>query len=86
MLAAAAAGVKVLALTDHDSVSGIVPAEAAAAALANGPRIIRGVELGTQVGEASVHILGYHIDIYNKQLLEKMHEMRYAREVRCKNA
>lgn len=82
VLAAAAADVKVLALTDHDSVSGIVPAEAATAALANGPRIIRGVELGTQVGEASVHILGYHIDIYNKQLLEKMHEMRYAREVR----
>lgn len=61
--AAAAAKIGVLALTDHDSVNGIVQAEAAAVNIKNAPRIIRGVELGTQAGEASVHILGYHIDI-----------------------
>lgn len=80
--AAAAAKIGVLALTDHDSVNGFAEAEAAALEIKNAPQIIRGVELGTQAGEASVHILGYHIDIYNKQLLEKMHELRYAREVR----
>ena len=67
--AAAAAKIGVLALTDHDSVNGIVQAEAAAVNIKNAPRIIRGVELGTQAGEASVHILGYHIDISNERLL-----------------
>ena len=80
--AAAAAKIGVLALTDHDSVNGIVQAEAAAVNIKNAPRIIRGVELGTQAGEASVHILGYHIDISNERLLTKMHEMRHARELR----
>ena len=77
--AAAAAKIGVLALTDHDSVNGIVQAEAAAVNIKNAPRIIRGVELGTQAGEASV---GYHIDISNERLLTKMHEMRHARELR----
>lgn len=80
--AAAAAKIGVLALTDHDSVNGIVQAETAAVNIKNAPRIIRGVELGTQAGEASVHILGYHIDISNERLLTKMHEMRHARELR----
>lgn len=80
--AAAAAKIGVLALTDHDSVNGIPLAEAAAAGIKNAPRIIRGVELGTQAGEASVHILGYHIDIHNDRLLTKMNEMRHARELR----
>ena len=35
-----------------------------------------------KAGEASVHILGYHIDISNERLLTKMHEMRHARELR----
>lgn len=80
--AAASASLGVLALTDHDSVNGILQAEAAAMKIKNAPRIIRGVELGTQAGEASVHILGYHVDIHNEVLLKKMHEMRHARELR----
>lgn len=80
--AAVTAKIAVLALTDHDSVNGIPAAEAAAVKFEHALRIVRGVELGTQAGEASVHILGYHIDINNQELLMKMHEMRHARELR----
>ena len=44
---AAAKGLKVLALTDHDSWNGVHEAQAAAARLGN-IRVLTGVELGTQ--------------------------------------
>ena len=77
---AAQAGIKVLAVTDHDSWNGV--AEAQAAAATHGLRIIPGVELGTQQGEESVHILGYYLDMTNRPLQEKMNELRHAREIR----
>lgn len=79
---AAAAGIGILGLTDHDSVNGIEEALAAAENVSGAPQIVKGVELGTQVGENSVHILGYNIDIHNKILLSKIEEMRHAREQR----
>ena len=71
-----------IGITDHDSVNGIEEALNAAAAVTGAPVIAQGVELGTQVGESSVHILGYNIDIHNKNLLDKIEEMRHAREKR----
>lgn len=79
---AAEAGIGILGITDHDSVNGIEEALNAAAAVPGAPVIAKGVELGTQVGESSVHILGYNIDIHNKDLLDKIEEMRHAREKR----
>lgn len=79
---AAAAGIGLLGITDHDSVNGIEEAMSAAALVSGAPRVVPGVELGTQVGESSVHILGYNIDTHNKTLLEKIEEMRHAREKR----
>lgn len=79
---AAAAGIGLLAITDHDSVNGMEEAFAAAAAVPNAPQVVPGVELGTQVDENSVHILGYNIDINNSVLLDKIEEMRHAREKR----
>ena len=64
---AAEAGIGILGITDHDSVNGIEEALNAAAAVPGSPVIAKGVELGTQVGESSVHILGYNIDIHNKK-------------------
>lgn len=57
---AAAAGLGVVALTDHDTVSGW--AEATEAALEAGIGLIPGVEFSSQIGEASVHVLGYLLD------------------------
>ncbi|MBI5814534.1 MAG: PHP domain-containing protein [Nitrospinae bacterium] len=49
-----------VALTDHDTVSGIE--EASAEAERQGIEFIPGVEISSHVGEKSVHILGYLMD------------------------
>lgn len=55
--AAAAESLKLLALTDHDTLGGI--AEAREAALAHGLAIVPGVELSTSWNQHSAHLLGY---------------------------
>lgn len=75
-------GIGVLAITDHDSWNGIAEAQQAAKSYDGKIKIITGVELGTQLGSESVHILGYHVDMKCKALQDKMDEMRHAREQR----
>lgn len=58
--AACAAGVNVLALTDHDTTDGIE--EAACQADAEGLRLIPGVEISVSWESLTVHILGLGID------------------------
>ena len=57
---AAAAGLSAFALTDHDSVSGLGAAVAAAAPL--GLRVVPGVELSVTQYEREIHLLGLHIE------------------------
>ncbi|WP_457670424.1 PHP domain-containing protein [Thiolapillus sp.] len=57
---AAAAGVDVLALTDHDNVSGIAAAREAAEPL--GLRLISGVEISVSWSGHTVHVLGLNLD------------------------
>lgn len=57
--AAAAAGLKAIAITDHDTVDGIAAAEAAGARL--GVRIVPGVELSATVGDHEAHILAINV-------------------------
>jgi len=63
---AAATGVRVASLTDHDSTEG--QAEARAAAARTGVRLIPGIELSTDYGKADVHLLGFGIDIESRPL------------------
>lgn len=56
---AAAAGLDVVALTDHDTVAGVPEAMAAASAL--GVRVVPGVELSVMDGREEVHLLGLHL-------------------------
>jgi hypothetical protein len=56
---AAAAGVKVLAVTDHDTVAGL--AEAAEAARAHGVELVPGIELSAFVLGREAHILGHFL-------------------------
>ena len=65
------AGLRALALTDHDTVEGIQPARAAASAL--GITLVAGVELSAYDGADEVHILGLHLD--------RIEEMRSALEI-----
>lgn len=57
---AAAAGVAVLALTDHDTTAGLL--EADQAARDHGLRLVPGVELSVTWGGRTIHLVGLHID------------------------
>jgi predicted metal-dependent phosphoesterase TrpH len=57
---AAAAGVEVLALTDHDTVAGLDAARHAA--LEHGMRLVPGVEISASWRAQAIHVLGLWID------------------------
>ena len=79
--AAAARGVRLLAITDHDEVGGVLPAQQAGAQL--GVTVISGVEINTEVGKEDVHILGYGFAPDSPALLAGLHALRNARLVRA---
>jgi len=60
MKRAAAAGVEVLALTDHDTVAGLEAARLSAGSL--GLRLVPGVEISAAWRAQSIHVLGLWID------------------------
>ncbi len=66
---AAESGISCLAVTDHDTCSGLE--EAAAASVKHGVELIAGIEISTYIGAKSVHILGYLMDI-NSDLIKKI--------------
>lgn len=63
---AAAAGIEVLSVTDHDTVSGI--AECRDAARTSGVRLIPGIELSCELHGREVHVLGHFLDERSKAL------------------
>lgn len=77
METAAAKGVTVLSLTDHDTTEGLAEARAAASRL--GLRLIPGMELSTDYQGADVHLLGYGFDVENEELQEKLAWLRKGR-------
>ena len=78
--AAAGNGVTLIAITDHDEVAGIAPAQAVAAHY--GVEVISGVELNTEVGKEEVHILGYGFPEDSSLLREGLQRRRDARLTR----
>ncbi len=70
MARAAAAGVDVLALTDHDTVAGLEQAGHSASSL--GLRLVPGVEISASWRSQSIHVLGLWIDPTSAQLLEEL--------------
>jgi predicted metal-dependent phosphoesterase TrpH len=74
---AAAAGVTVLAVTDHDTVAGC--AAAAVACVAAGITLVNGIEITAVADEADVHVLGYFIDAESPALLGFLTEQRQRR-------
>jgi len=79
---AAAAGLTVIAITDHDTVDGIIPAIEAAKAF---PRleVIPGVEISTDVSDGEVHVLGYFVDYTDNALQARLESMRNSRRQRA---
>jgi predicted metal-dependent phosphoesterase TrpH len=74
-------GLDVIAITDHDTIDGVVPALDAASA-SNSLKVIQGVEINTDVAHGEVHILGYFIDYTDKKFtatLQKLQDSRLGR-------
>jgi predicted metal-dependent phosphoesterase TrpH len=74
------AGLKALALTDHDTTDGL--AEAVAAGDKLGVEVIPGVEISAQFTDDAMHILGYFIDFASGKLAARLAVLKQARKER----
>lgn len=74
-------GIDILSITDHDSTNSIKEATELGRDL--GIEIIPGVEISSDLRGAEVHILGYFIDINNKEL---EHYLQFFRDERLRRA
>jgi predicted metal-dependent phosphoesterase TrpH len=79
---AARRGLRVIAITDHDSTEGLD--EALAAAQKWEIELIPGVELSTDVPEGEVHILGYFVDRQDEELQDILTKIRGSRLERAR--
>jgi predicted metal-dependent phosphoesterase TrpH len=74
---ASAAGVTVLAVTDHDTLAGC--GAAAAACAAGGLEFVPGIEITAVVDGGEVHVLGYFLDVRSAALQTFLAEQRRTR-------
>lgn len=73
-------GLTALALTDHDSVGGIVPLLETAETSA--VEAVPGIELSAECARGTMHILGYFVDPACNELLKKIETVRVGRATR----
>jgi len=78
--AAAASGIAVVALCDHDTMDGVAAAQAAGAD--TGVTVVRGIEMSTQLGDDTVHLLAYGCDPGNEALAQALADVREGRQQR----
>lgn len=71
-------GLSLMAITDHDTTSGVV--EAMRVGVDLGVKVIPGVEITTMLRDKTIHILGYHFDIENRVLQELLVRLREDRK------
>ena len=81
MQTAAANGVQVLALTDHDSTEGLREAGTAAERL--GLQLIPGIEISVRYGEFDVHLLGLAFEVTAEPLQAFLASQRHGRHGRA---
>ncbi|RKS72498.1 hypothetical protein CLV35_2742 [Motilibacter peucedani] len=79
--AAAAAGLDVVALTDHDTTAGW---DEAAAALPDGLTLVRGAEISCRYKQVSLHLLGYLFDPDDPRLAAELERVRASRVPRAR--
>jgi predicted metal-dependent phosphoesterase TrpH len=73
-------GLRVIAITDHDTTSGL--AEALEEASRWSLDIIPGIEINTEFRGKEAHILGYFIDVGHAPLVERLEQVRTSRQTR----
>jgi predicted metal-dependent phosphoesterase TrpH len=76
---AAGNGLSLLAITDHDTVSGIPSALEAGRAFPD-LKIIPGVEISSHAPGSEVHVLGYFVDYENPEFLAQLAELGDSRQ------
>ena len=64
------AGLGAIAITDHDTISGV--AEALAAGSELGIVVVPGVEISTVANGQDIHILGYYMNIEDERFLQRL--------------
>lgn len=74
-------GVTTLALTDHDGLSGLPEAQAAAVAL--GVSLVPGTEISVEWNDHSVHVVGLQIDPHNPAIVTGLDRIRIGRANRA---
>lgn len=74
------AGLKTIAITDHDVVEGIDRAKIKGKEL--GVEVIPGIEFTTEAFDTEIHILGYFIDHHSPELIEAITKIQKGREKR----
>ena len=74
-------GVRVLALTDHDEVSGLAEAQAEADRL--GLVFVPGVEVSVTWADQTIHIVGLGIDATDRTLVDGLASVRGGRDARA---
>ncbi|AWI81345.1 MAG: phosphatase [Betaproteobacteria bacterium HGW-Betaproteobacteria-13] len=79
---AAANGVELLALTDHDELGGLD--EAARVARELGLRFVNGVEISVSFAGETIHIVGLGFDHRHPALIEGLKQVRSGRDARAK--
>lgn len=76
---AAERGLELIAVTDHDTVSGVE--EAAEAAKAAGILLVAGIEISAY-SNSEIHVLGYNVDFRNPAFTERIAEIKNMRKAR----
>ncbi len=75
-------GIKMLALTDHDTISGL--RDAKKAAVKKNITLINGVELSTQWDNKTIHIIGLNIKAENILIIKACKKLKALRKERAK--
>ena len=75
-------GLGAIAITDHDTCSGLPEARATARRIASAPEIIAGVEITCEYRGNELHLLGYFIDLGEPALASALAGMQEQRRLR----
>lgn len=73
-----------IAITDHDTVDGLLQLSKIPQSVPTNLVLIPGIELSTDLADNEVHILGYYIDIFNTELRQQLDLLTVHRHERAK--
>ena len=75
--------VTTISITDHDNI-GAYTKENIEYAKSKNINLIYGVEISTKINKCGIHVLGYNIDLNNKELIDKLYLSRNSRHIYLK--